>query len=70
MENIQLPLAYIQKAQQEDIRIKGFFIWTLTDNFEWNEGYKPRFGLVYVNYETLERTIKDSGLCFRDFLNK
>jgi beta-glucosidase len=62
-------LASILKAKQEGIPVKGYFAWTLTDNFEWNEGYSPRFGLVYINYDTLERFLKDSGLWFRQFLN-
>ncbi len=61
-------LAYVRRAQQEGIKVKGFFVWTLTDNFEWNEGFKPRFGLVYVNFENQARFIKDSGLWFRDLL--
>jgi beta-glucosidase len=62
-------LAYTLKAQQKGIPVKGFFVWSLTDNFEWREGYKPRFGLVYIDYTNLRRTIKDSGLWFRDFLH-
>lgn len=62
-------LAYTLKAQQKGIPVKGFFVWSLTDNFEWREGYKPRFGLVYIDYTNLRRTIKDSGLWFKDFLH-
>jgi beta-glucosidase len=61
-------LRYTQKAIQKGIPVKGFFIWSLTDNFEWSEGYTPRFGLVYINYSNLKRTMKDSGSWFRDFL--
>ena len=43
------------------VPIEAYFHWSILDNFEWAEGYKHRFGLVYVNYETQERTIKDSG---------
>ena len=56
------------KAKQKGMPVKGFFAWTLTDNFEWSEGYIPRFGLVHVDNKNLDRTVKDSGLWFRDFL--
>jgi beta-glucosidase len=61
-------LAYTLKAQQKGISVKGFFVWSLTDNFEWSEGYAPRFGLVHIDYTNLKRTMKDSGLWFRDYL--
>ena len=47
---------------------RGYFHWSILDNFEWAEGYKHRFGLVYVNYETQKRTIKDSGKWYRDVI--
>ncbi|TAG53529.1 MAG: beta-glucosidase [Cytophagales bacterium] len=56
------------RAKNEGVNIKGYFCWTLTDNFEWWEGFKARFGLVYVNHQTQERIIKKSGLWFKDFL--
>lgn len=46
---------------QEGFPLRGYFAWSLMDNFEWAEGYKMRFGLTYVDYETQERTIKKSG---------
>ncbi len=61
-------LDYTLRAQQEGIPVKGFFVWSLTDNFEWREGVKPRFGLVYIDYANQRRTIKDSGFWFRDYL--
>ena len=41
--------------------VKGYFSWSLLDNFEWAHGYTKRFGLIYINYETQERIIKSSG---------
>ena len=61
-------LGNILKAKKEGVDIRGYFVWTLMDNFEWAEGYKPRFGLVHVDFETQERRIKDSGRWFQEFL--
>ncbi len=56
------------QAKKQGANIKGYFVWTLTDNFEWSEGYQARFGLIHVDFETQLRTIKNSGYWFRDFL--
>jgi beta-glucosidase len=61
---LQNHLAQIQRAMAEGVPVKGYFHWSLMDNFEWAHGYAPRFGLVYVDYTTLKRTIKDSGRWF------
>lgn len=66
----QQYLTAMHKAQQEGVNVKGYLAWTLTDNFEWNEGYKARFGLVHVDFKTQLRTIKNSGYWWRDFLAK
>ena len=63
-------LANVLKAKNEGVPVKGYFIWSLTDNFEWSEGYQPRFGLVHVDFNTQKRTVKDSGYWFRDFLSE
>ena len=63
-------LTAMYKAKQQGISIGGYFAWTLMDNFEWAEGYNARFGLVHVDHTTQQRTIKDSGHWFRDFLCK
>ncbi|MFC6193842.1 GH1 family beta-glucosidase [Dyadobacter subterraneus] len=63
-------LANILKAKNEGVKIGGYLAWSLLDNFEWAEGYGPRFGLVYVNYENQERVIKDSGKWFARFLKE
>ena len=57
-------LFQIHRAMQAGIPVKGYFHWSLMDNFEWALGYAPRFGLVYVDYNTLKRTVKDSGRWF------
>jgi beta-glucosidase len=48
-------------AMQQGVNLSGYFVWSLLDNFEWSHGYSRRFGIVHVNYETQERTIKSSG---------
>ena len=64
----QQHLKALLKAKKEGVNIKGYFAWTLMDNFEWSEGYRPRFGLVHVDLKTQLRTIKNSGYWWRDFL--
>ncbi|WP_345951842.1 GH1 family beta-glucosidase [Mucilaginibacter sp. PAMB04274] len=68
IQYIQDNLQQLLKAKQEGCPVDGYFIWTLTDNFEWAEGYRPRFGLVHIDFETQQRTIKNSGYWYRDFL--
>lgn len=47
------------------VDVRGFFYWSLMDNFEWACGYDKRFGLVHVDYATQQRTLKDSALRYR-----
>jgi beta-galactosidase len=56
-------------ALARGLPLKGYFAWSLMDNFEWAFGLSRRFGLVYVDYATQQRTVKASGLWFRDFLS-
>jgi beta-glucosidase len=53
-------LGAVQDAIAQGVRVKGYFVWSLLDNFEWTLGYSKRFGLVHVDYETQERRPKDS----------
>ncbi len=64
----QRYLKEVLRAKKDGVNIGGYFSWTLLDNFEWSEGFKPRFGLVHVDFKTQKRIIKDSGYWFRDFL--
>ncbi|MES2064762.1 MAG: GH1 family beta-glucosidase [Bacteroidota bacterium] len=58
---LQTHLQQVLKAKQEGCKVTGYFVWTLTDNFEWAEGYHPRFGLIYIDFDTQQRIIKSSG---------
>ncbi len=62
---------YIGRAHdafREGADLRGYFYWTLMDNFEWAEGLSKRFGLIHVDFETQERVIKDSGYWYRDLI--
>lgn len=56
------------KAIKNGINLKGYFIWTLVDNFEWADGFRPKFGIIYNDFETQKRTIKKSGYWLKSFL--
>ena len=61
-------LRAIGRAVREGIPVDGYFYWSILDNFEWAEGYKDRFGLVHVDYQTQRRTPKDSAYWYRDVI--
>lgn len=61
-------LAQVHRAIQDGVPVSGYFYWSLLDNFEWALGYRPRFGLLYVDYASQERYIKDSGYLYRDII--
>ncbi len=61
-------LAAVDEAMRQGVDVRGYFAWSLLDNFEWSYGYEKRFGIVHTNYETQERTPKDSALAFKSFL--
>jgi beta-glucosidase len=70
---IQFLQSHIQQAQlavQAGIPLKGYFAWSLMDNFEWASGYTLRYGLHYVDFETLERIPKDSAIWYGQFLRE
>ncbi|MDX3850145.1 GH1 family beta-glucosidase [Streptomyces sp. AK02-01A] len=61
-------LRALSAAIDAGVDVRGYYVWSLLDNFEWARGYDQRFGIVRVDYDTLERTPKDSYLWFRDLI--
>ncbi len=71
VKRIQYLEAYmnmVDRAVRDGADVRGYFAWSLLDNFEWSVGFTKRFGIVHVDYETLKRTIKDSGYWYRDVI--
>jgi beta-glucosidase len=61
-------LRELRRAAADGMDIRGYFHWSIMDNFEWAEGYKHRFGLIHVDYETQKRILKDSARWYRDVI--
>ncbi|MES2691679.1 MAG: family 1 glycosylhydrolase, partial [Bacteroidota bacterium] len=65
---LQDHIAQVLRAKQDGVKVNGYFVWSFTDNFEWAEGYEPRFGLVHVDFATQKRTIKSSGFWYGELV--
>lgn len=61
-------LGAMKRAVSEGVPVAGYFYWSVMDNFEWREGYKDRFGLIHVDYQTQKRTPKDSYFWYRNVI--
>ncbi len=61
-------LKALARAVALGVDVRGYFYWSLLDNFEWNSGYTKRFGLVHVDYSSQQRVLKDSGHWYRDLI--
>ena len=58
---IKQHLRNLHEAMEDGVKVLGYFYWSIMDNMEWIHGYKPRFGMIYVDFNTQQRIIKDSG---------
>lgn len=58
----------VNQAMQQGVDVRGYFWWSLLDNFEWSEGYTPRFGLYHTNFETQARTLKKAGEVYAEIV--
>jgi len=65
---IKRYLRELMRAADDGVDIRGFFYWSLLDNYEWSEGYSKHFGLVHVDYDTFERTLKKSAYYYSDVI--
>ncbi|WP_037606333.1 glycoside hydrolase family 1 protein [Streptacidiphilus rugosus] len=63
---IHSHLAAVHRAMEDGVDVRGYFLWSLLDNFEWAYGYAKRFGAIYVDYETQRRVLKDSARWYAD----
>lgn len=66
VDYLRRHLTAAHRALQQGVDLRGYFVWSLLDNFEWGYGYSKRFGIVRVDYDTLERTRKDSALWYSE----
>lgn len=63
-------VAQLSLAIEDGTEVLGYFHWSLMDNLEWHSGYDPRFGLIYVDYRTQERILKDSAYWYKELISK
>jgi beta-glucosidase len=70
IEYLDLHLRALRDAIDEGVDVRGYYQWSLMDNFEWALGYDKRFGLVHVDFETLERTPRDSAFWYREVIKR
>jgi beta-glucosidase len=66
---VQAHLDALKSAMDQGVDVQGYFLWSLLDNFEWNSGYAKRFGIIHVDYATQQRTLKDSAIWYRNYID-
>jgi len=70
IDYLRKHLKKVVELNSKGADIRGYFLWSLMDNFEWANGYSKRFGVVFVDYETQERILKDSAIWYKDLIKK
>jgi beta-glucosidase len=70
VEYLKEHVAAIREAIASGVDLRGYFVWSLLDNFEWSHGFSKRFGIIHVNYETQKRTLKDSARFYADVIRQ
>ena len=68
VEYLRGHIAAVEAARAQGVDVRGYYVWSLLDNFEWEHGYERRFGIVAVNFDNLKRTPKRSALWYRDLI--
>ena len=68
LDYLRSHIAAVERARDEGVDVRGYFVWSLLDNFEWEWGYAKRFGVVYIDYPTQRRIPKNSALWYRDLI--
>ena len=68
-KHLEMHLWMISKLIADNVNIRSYYHWSLMDNFEWAEGYSMRFGLYHVDYETQNRTLRDSGKLYQKLIS-
>jgi beta-glucosidase len=61
LDYLRQHFTQVRLAMQDGVDIRGYFVWSLLDNFEWGHGFTKRFGIIHVDYKTQKRIMKDSG---------
>ncbi len=68
VEFLRTYINNLERVVSEGVDVKGYYLWSALDNFEWSEGYEKRFGVIYVDYETQKRTLKDSAKWYSQWI--
>jgi len=70
VEYLKQHFEIARKAIENGVDLRGYFVWSLIDNFEWAMGYTKRFGIIYIDYETQKRIKKDSFYFYQKYIKE